>query len=253
MVRVEPWLPTAPPGAVEQAIRKIIQRWEDKWFAASSKTKVTGQAILSLRADSWLAFDAMFIGQMRGNWTGVGLNVCNEKGYPHNPRDHALLAMVGREALDDLLKALGNNAEPAKASYEEFAARKDLLGFRITRSGASWSLALAIGCSAQIGIRQRAARSDRSPLLGRFDDALTVETCDLKAFLGRSTLSSCEVAALGVGDVVVFDRKVMDPVPLEVSGRYPKKGSVRVVRQGDVLNLTMTSEISVEASESAPL
>ncbi|MBN8501785.1 MAG: FliM/FliN family flagellar motor switch protein [Sphingomonadales bacterium] len=251
MKPVEPWLPAAAPGAVEQAIRKIVARWEGQWFVGPPAIKVTGQAINSLRGEAWSALGDVFVGQMRDTLTQVGLKVCNDAGQPHNPRDSALLAKVGRDAIDELLGALGVRSEPAKTRFETISNRKGLLGFKITHSVESWSLALVVGPVAQIRIRQLAARSEVAPQLGSLKDALEVEAFVLSAFLGQSQLSSSEVAALGIGDVVMFDRKVADPAPLEISGRVPKQGSARVVRHGDVLSLTLTSEISVEARETA--
>lgn len=252
MLPVRPWLPAAAPGAVEQAIRKIVARWETKWFAGSSAITVTSQSISSLRSEAWSGFGEVFVGQLRNTLTQVGLNVCNGAGQPHNPRDGALLAKVGREAVDELLSSLGIRSEPAQTRFEAISNRKDLVGFKIAHPSESWSLALAVGHLAQIDVRQLAARSGAAPELGSLEDALEVETCVVSAFLGQALLRSGDVAALGIGDVVMFDRKVVDPAPLEVSGRFPQKGSVRVVSQSNILSLTLTSEISVEARETEP-
>lgn len=250
---VEPWLPPAAEGAVENAIRKIVDRWQATWFAGSSKVGVAGQTVNALRSSTWFQLDDAFVGQMRDTSISVGLKVCDNQGHPHNPRDSAVLAEVGREAIDDLFDSLGLRPGQIKAKFEEIVARKGLSGYAIACLGKSWSLSLVVGRSAQVGIRKLAARSGNAPELGSFENALGSETCSVSAHLGRSRLNSGEVAALGIGDVVVFDRKIVDAAPLEVSGRYPVNGRVRIAKQGKSLDLTLTSKISDEASETAPL
>ena len=111
--------------------------------------------------------------------------------------------------------------------------------WRISDGRGSTLLEIALG--EELIVRRVRAALDTAPAsrdLSSFAAALSDQPVSISALVGRSRLTTTELAGLARGDVLVLDRDLESPVDIAVEYR-PKSLRCTVDRQDDRLHLTI--------------
>ena len=248
------WLPPASLADAEAAVGTIVEEWAGAWFAAAPALIVRQSQRSVMTGLAWRGLPGVRIGSAEGVAALVGASVCANQGDLENPRDRTLLGEVGREACDHLVALLGGNQDDWTSSIraaEDMPAPGETC-FSIAAAGAAWSIGLALSADAMILLRRRTAPGGPRPEPGSLAAALADEHCALALHLGRARLSAGEVAALGKGDVIAFDSRTSEPVPVIVAGNICESGSARIESDGDSLRAAIVTPISLRTRKTVP-
>lgn len=104
---------------------------------------------------------------------------------------------------------------------------------RLSIGEEGWHILLALGSRARIAIRRAAAGGGPAPTLATLREAVAPERVAVGCHIGRATLSAGEVAGLAAGDLITFDRRLSDDLPLTVACQIASGGKARIVDEGE--------------------
>lgn len=243
------WLPLGTKTEVEAALQISLSKWAKQWFVDQPVLKVSQTPVTALRKVNWQGGNGVFAGLEDGVSARLGLAICGGVGDLTNQQDCALLERLAADACLQLAELL--RAGPAKSGQEcsgPVPPGSDDC-FLVSPSGREWSIALAMSAETVVRLRRSSAPSMTTFKLGSLSAALANETCAIAVNLGQAELSSAELASLGIGDVVVFDRATDQALPLVIEGRSPERGTAKLQSTGGELRVLIADPISLNARE----
>lgn len=225
---VVPWLPAASRADLERAVGWLIERWLADWIAAPDAFAVTtppaGEAPAGVSAGD-------------DDLVALGLVACAGRADPANAIDRCVLLRVGADMRDDLAVRMGGAGSDGRCGAHRFTVSP--------RSG-TWSLTLSVDEEALVALRKRCAGVGRMRSTSPLRRALVPETVSLGCHLGEAAITAAELAALGAGDVLVFDRVLADAVPLTVEGRVSRSGRAVIAARHHAIEVRLTQPISLQ-------
>ena len=250
------WLPPASLADAEAAVGTIAEEWAGAWFAAAPALLVRQSQRSAMTGLAWRGLPDVRIGSDEAASALIGASVCAGQGDPQNPPDRTLLSEVGSEACDHLVALLdgGDGDRSSSIRVADDGPDPDETCFRIAVVGATWSIGLALGADAMTQLRRRTSPGGPRPELGSLAAALANERCALAVHLGHARLSAGEVAALGKGDVILFNSRTTEPVPVIVAGEICESGSARIEgdSDSDSLRAAIVTPISLRTRKTVP-
>lgn len=240
-----PWLPDGAiaRGAAALPLAEAVRDWAATWFAGGGAVRVdVADRIASTAKDSWFwsSADDAAIGADDGLVATVAALMIGkpDDGTALTADDVALLARVAEPCLGDLRRRIGELVgveHPWRpVAVDGPMARR----WRVSFAGRSM-LTLAIGESAIIR-RVRATMPPAAPPRPTQPTsvALAAQLVDVSARIGGGRITTAELAALGIGDVVVLDRAVDQPVEIAIERRrQPMRCAI--AQDGDRFHLTV--------------
>ncbi|MEH3123283.1 MAG: FliM/FliN family flagellar motor C-terminal domain-containing protein [Sphingomonas phyllosphaerae] len=235
----EPWLPAAAIArAVDDVpVRRVVAEWAAAWFVgASPKVRpASGPVEMPVAGTSW-ASEGLVLTIGAEMDEVLGDLVFGAIPPDATTGDRTAIASVVAACLGDLrarlAKAIGSGAawagdvEPARRwQWRVDVGRAAALHVAVEEA---WIVRRACAALPQ------AAAVPLVPLA----DALASQRIDVAALVGRSRLTTVELAQLADGDVVVLDRALDAAAPLAVDG---VAGPLRcaIVEHDDHLTLTL--------------
>lgn len=226
-----PWLPPASEEEIAAAISRMVAPWRDRWFigAPSLSCKPLHKQGLSDMAPR----PAVIISAAERDEKAAASEAIGQQADPANPRDNDLLARLGRAIALDLRQSL------EEAAGEIDGGARDFTWWSLALSSDNWSIDLGLSTGAVCRIRQRAAGRRSEPQLGKLQSAISAETVSIGCHLGSARITAGELATLTPGEVIMFDRKRSDTVPLVVNGVPASIGAVRISASADGPVLTL--------------
>ena len=225
------WLPPAQAGDVERAASVLVERWAGAWLASAGGIRVksySGRSTADLR---WVGSAGAAAGIAPASLAKLGLALVAGQADLDNPADRAVLGRIAEAASNDLGERLTSLAGEDVSAAEGAPASANLV-LRVAPQDEGWSVGLSLGPAAQTALRKAAAGQARQPRLGRLADALAPEPIKIGCHLGTATISASELAELGEGDLIAFDRRVGDDLPLTFAAANAKRGTAKVIHDG---------------------
>lgn len=215
------WLPadTQPPAALDTLFAGVVAAWEAQWFVGGA-----GQALRLRRGggSGWRRNAAgLAIGTAPDTALCIGARIVGVSAEGRARADRAVLEAVAEPCLLDL-----------RARLVAVAGGDD--GF-VLAEGSAWVATLGDGLAFGLSDALFAALVRRvlppvgAPRLGPGAAALAAIPVAVGAAVGRAAMRLADLRALEVGDVVLLDRALADPVPIALDGRPLPRGRVRVV------------------------
>lgn len=233
----QPWLPPAAPGEVESALRDAATVWLARWVVDApcrDTPDVTSDEGGEHRPAGATATDL----------ATLGAAACANRADPLNPRDREALERVGRAMLNDLVADIAGRAGSTEHGEHGCDAAPHA-AYVLASSALGWSIGIKISAAQQIALRRRASYPARSMRLGSLQAALKDELVEVGCHLGRASLTAAEVAALGVGDLIVLDRQLRNALPLTVAGSVCARGTACVERTDECFAIRIESELDL--------
>lgn len=231
------WLPKEAftDDAVKSALSASFARWSQRWFARQ------GVAVSVVRSVGPQAPEALHIrgAVAAAELSGFGKRHLMEaalhidlSGQTLIEADHRVLDALAAQIVEDLVSTLD-----------------ETFGGQTTQGGEQISIALSIAgndmlaiafprhvlvpmLKARLGKTQQARSAPRSRM-----EALKPTRLVAKAMLGRVELAATDLKGLSVGDVLILDRALHEPVELRVAGSDRHIGRGRLVRNGDQVSI----------------
>lgn len=225
------WLPPASIVEVETAIACEVGDWLVRWLVDPPRVAVK-QLSCSASGHSEQTPEA-------ADTVSMGLAACAGRGDAQNVLDRDLLEAVGLEMVTDLLAFL---AGPKSRALSGEAER-----FAIGSEQGRWNVEVVLGQQDLIALRKRAAGASRAVTLGSLGEALAGEQVLLGCHLGAATLTAAEVAAIGIGDLIVLDRQVAQELPLTVDGLTCASGAARISQLENTVAIHLVGAVDLRA------
>ncbi len=215
------WLPadTQPPAALDALFAGAVAAWEAQWFVGGA-----GQAPRLRRGggSGWRCNAAgLAIGTAPDAALRIGARIVGVSAAARDGVDRAVLEAVAEPCLIDLRTRL-----IAVAGGDD--------GF-VPVAGSDWVATLGDGLAFGLSDALFAALVRRLlppvglPRLGSGAAALAAVPVAVGAAVGQASMRLADLRALEVGDVVVLDRALNDPVPIALDGRPLPRGRARIV------------------------
>ncbi|KQM77668.1 hypothetical protein ASE70_07225 [Sphingomonas sp. Leaf22] len=215
------WLPadTQPPAALDALFAGAVAAWGAQWFVGAA-----GQVPRLRRGGGagWRRNAAgLAIGTAADTALRVGARIVGVSADGRDGADRAVLEGVAEPCLLDL-----------RARLVAVAGGDD--GF-VPASASDWVAMLGDGLAFGLSdalfavLVRRVLPPVVLPRPGSGAQALAAISVEVGAAVGRAAMRLADLRALEVGDVVVLDRALADPVPIALNGRPLPRGRVRVV------------------------
>ncbi|KQN71168.1 hypothetical protein ASE91_08520 [Sphingomonas sp. Leaf62] len=215
------WLPadTQPPAALDALFAGAVAAWEAQWFVGGA-----GQAPRLRRGGGagWRRNAAgLAIGTAPDTALRIGARIVGVSADGRHGADRAVLEGVAEPCLLDLRTRLvavtgGDDGFVPVPASDRMAMLGDGLAFGL--SDALFAVLV-----------RRVLPPVVLPRPGSGAQALAAIPVEVGAAVGRAAMRLADLRALEVGDVVVLDRALADPVPIALNGRPLPRGRVRVV------------------------
>ncbi|WP_341209496.1 FliM/FliN family flagellar motor C-terminal domain-containing protein [uncultured Sphingomonas sp.] len=238
----EPWLPAAAIARAvdELPVRRLIGEWGAAWFVGAPPTVCPASGPVEAMASGTLwASEGLALAVGAEADDVLGALIFGAMPADATAGDRTTIASVVAACLADLrarlAQVIGGTGAAAWRTGEVAPARR--WQWRVDAARAA-VLQVAVE-EAAIARRVRAALPavDGAPLVA-LADAVASQRVDVAALVGRSRVTTVELARLAGGDVVVLDRTLDAPAPLAIDG---VAGPLRctVVEHDDHLTLTL--------------
>lgn len=250
MTHVRSWL---PPEAVQRAVREValrpcVREWSAAWFAARSVDlagdPVVGANPAAARGTCWQLADGVVLSLAEDADARIAAMMYGgpDDGASPTPADRAALDAAAAACVADFRSRLAATLGLGGAAWR--------LGTVESGRGPWWTWRVADGGRAdllQIALSEelivRRARAALPPFVtgktvAPLAIALAGQQVTVSALVGRSRLTTTELAGLAVGDVLVLDRDLTAAVDVAI-GHRPKPLRCTVDRQDDRLQLTI--------------
>jgi hypothetical protein len=254
-----PWLPESAlaRGGVDQALADVARHWSANWLARKSVRPLGALAAMPTlpgAGSHWLVLDNDVAIALSGAAADrLAMLMLGESTPPTTlaDADRRVLDSLVEAALQDLCRrlaeALGLSPE---ARWRELGAddapsidRPRTCQFGVDTATPLLHLALATDALVALA-RARAARSPIRDRVKPIAAGLATQQVDVSAALGRCSLNLADLAGLGVGDVLLLDRKVDAPLALSVDGLPTRRGTCSVQRDGGRLELKLLEPLA---------
>ena len=237
-MKARAWL---PPEAIssdrlEPIIKDLIGKWSDHWFAA-----VSASATAAFQDDwphggseavwrSCLPVVSIACAPNAKNLIAGAMLDVNVPPATIQAGDRELIEHLATEAIDDLLKRVGELAleiRPETGVSDSCIDLNDCHWWEISLAPRRAVLKLAIAAPAIVSIIKSKLVAPMAPKLGKLGDGLGEQRVGLAANVGRCSISLAELQDLSTGDVLILDRSASEPVELTVNGaESPLKASL---------------------------
>jgi hypothetical protein len=254
-----PWLPESAlaRGGVDQALADVARQWSAKWLARKSVRPlgVLATAGLSL-ADSarCLVLDddvALVMSSVAAD--RLAMLILGEPAPPASldAADRRVLDTLIDAAVQDLCRRIAEALGFSPETRWRDLGRDDVPSIErplVCQMGVDAATPLLhFAVATDVLIARARARAGRSPVRDRVKPiaaGLVVQQVDISASLGRCSLTLADLAGLGVGDVLVFDRTAEAPLALSLNGVPARRGACSVQRDGDRLELRLLEPLA---------
>ncbi len=231
---VKDWLPRDAfrDAAVRAVLSGPVTRWSGRWLARDT----AAVAAVSRDADGWWPEAQVVAGALAdARLSGPGKRRLLEAALDVDLAGQTL-AQDDRRVMDDFaLRAAGDLVAVLDEAFAKDAGREGASRIRVTLS-LSGDEALAVTLPEHVLVpalkaRLGAARRKDAAPRGRLE-ALAPLRLVAEGVLGNAELALSDLDALGVGDVVILDRALNDPVELRVAANRRRIGQGRLGRNG---------------------
>lgn len=251
MTQIRSWLPAeaVQRGARDVALRNCVREWAAAWFAAG-QADLTGDPTIAqlpgrIRGASWQLADGVAVSLAEDADTRIAALMFG------TPDEAASLTAVDQAALDAAAEACVADLRARLVSTLRLGAggwRAGTVEPVTAMSWWTWRVAdgrgdalLEVALSEDLIVKRVRAALPPVPAgsrLAPLADALCDQPVTVSALIGRSRLTTTELAGLAPGDVLVLDRDLDAAVDIAVEHR-PKSLRCTVDRQDDRLQLTI--------------
>lgn len=229
MTRVGEWLP--PEALVQDAVfaplRDVVDGWVLDWI---------GQPLLTLT--QIIPINPSAAGAQDLKWSlrfgARSMGVCLEPRPARRllakvlrspvdqvdltPADMKVLQQVENDLLQDLTgrieALLGRSGQALPAKAPSFPLQHGGVELILAEPSGGRILSIGLATSDVIRLRKSRLSGERRPQrpLRRFADALAGEFVEVNARVGRASLALADLRSLGVGDIIILDTGVEEPV-----------------------------------------
>jgi flagellar motor switch/type III secretory pathway protein FliN len=252
MTQVRSWLPAEAiqRGVRDVALRTCVREWAAAWFTSRqvdlAGDPVSAQLSGRTRGTSWQLADGVAVSLAEDADTRIAAQMF---GTPEDPgsltvADRAALDAAAEACITDLrtrlvssLRLVGGGAWRARTAEPDTGM--SWWTWRVTDGRGDALLEIAL--SEDLIVKRERAALPPVPVGSRLSllaVALSDQPVTVSALVGRSRLTTTELAGLTPGDVLVLDRDVGAEVDIAVEHR-PKSLRCTVDRQDDRLQLTI--------------
>lgn len=237
----EPWLPPAADGEVERAVAAFAAPWALEWLPGAEEVRVQGHSARLGEDLSWFGAPGAVVGVTPAGRSKLAAILVGGQTDPENSVDRDLLDRLARAALDDLASRMEQGAggeDPRAAGH---------MTFRLSCGDDGALLLLSLGARARTAMRKAAAGRGPLPALASLREALAPEPIAIGCHIGRAELSAGEVAGLAPGDLITFDHRLTDELPLTVACQIAAKGKAKILDEGEgpAVRITQGPELSL--------
>lgn len=239
------WLPidTPAPAALDHKLSAIVADWSQAWFAGEQITIGSLGLVGAVRDRTWSTpGDGLMLGFSPNAIRSVGNQVLDLVETATEQRDHELIEEIGEAALADL-----------RVRLAAFVSSHDATGWRPVidpPGGSGWRFAInprgvfTIALSPMLFAtlaRRELPREDRSPLADAAA-ALAATSVSVTAGLGSCRLALADMRSMAIGDILVLDAAIDDPVPIAINGRILSRGrcSIATVETGAMIEIVQS-------------
>lgn len=224
-----PWLPPAQPGDVDRAAKVLVKRWAADWFVAPGQVRIKPHPGRSDEDLRWFGAPSAAAALTPAMQASLGFALAGRQAEIDHASDRAILEKLALTAVADLGHVLAQAAGQELLRPGERPPTDNLV-LRASGEGENWTILVSLDAQAQVSLRRIAAGRGRQPKLTSLADALTPEPVRLGCHLGSATLSTGELAGLGVGDLIALDRRLTDSLKLTVAADTGTTGQAVVIR-----------------------
>lgn len=231
---MKPWLPSASDEEIATAIAKVLVPWQERWFVgapALSWKRRQGAALTEASEGSHVLVEAS-----AQDSTGAALHAIGYRAEPANARDSEFLEHLGHAITADLRRCL----EEAAGKLDQTAGG-DLTWWSLGLNSRGWMIEVGLSRSALCRLRQEAAGRSHDLKIGTLQSAISTEIVAVGCHLGSAQITAGELKTLSRGDVIMFDRRRSDAVPLVVNGVPASIGAVRISAGAEGPAVTLTN------------
>lgn len=233
MDRSDCWLPPARQDEIESAIRRAFADWLGAWLA-----KVPDLACRVDDGSVAVSPIAQGIDATRSDLVALGLAACDGRADAENSLDSRILMAVGIAIVEQArvwLAELG----PSESG--------DMMRCEISPRDGTWTVTLALGNGQVNRLRRQAAGVRRTVKLSPIGEAMGSETAVIGCLIGRTQISTAEVAGLAQGDLIVLGSRPADTLAVTVAGNVCAEGSVRIGQREGAINMSIVEPVGLAA------
>jgi flagellar motor switch/type III secretory pathway protein FliN len=254
-----PWLPESAlaRGGVDQALAEVARHWSAKWLARKSvrplgalvaphKVRTHGP-LRWTTLDDCVAIAASSTSTERLAALLLGEAVPTALG----DADRNIVDKLVHGALQDLQRRLAELfGLPPEAHWRQLSDGEapSIAHARACQLGdedADPFLHLYVATEAIVALaKARATRPAARDAVKPIAAGLATQQVDVSAAMGRCSLTLADFAGLGVGDVLLLDRKTDAPLALSIDGLPARRGTCSVQRDGDLLELKLLEPLA---------
>ncbi|HEX4695791.1 FliM/FliN family flagellar motor switch protein [Sphingomonas sp.] len=242
------WLPAdaVARGLRDLPLRAAVRGWSAKWFAHGAADVAGDRVEIALRdldaGAAWTIEGDMVLSAGEGAPSAVAALMYGTPPDPNalTPADRAALEGAADACLADLRKRLSRELgldRPWRSGTGDPVPHA-WWKFRVAAGGATL---LRIAVSEALAVRHVRAGlppADPRPAPRRIAAALDPQPISVSARVGAARLTTGELAALGIGDLLVLDRALGDPASIAVDHR-PKPLHCTIDQQDERLRLVV--------------
>jgi len=249
-----PWLPeeALADGATDRLLAEMLGRWSEKWFAhqvvrplgtlsRTGAAEAPGGAAEARFLDDGLA--VTFDSAATRTIAAMMLDAAEEKGTL-TERDSQVVTRLAAAAVDDLCVRLSQMFRlPADARWRTgpvgAVPLDDVRSCALGIADREPLIHILVETRLMVGlVRCRIPPAPQPRPLQPISAGLGSQLLTVSALLGRCDLTLSELADLAIGDVLVLDRQLADPLSLVVDGQA-KEASCTVEQEGEQLRLAI--------------
>lgn len=240
------WLPVPCPGEIESAIKRIFEAWLAEWLAEVPDISVARRSRVELRSLHWEGQGLARAGLSQEAQAILGLSVIGGGGAIDQADDRAILQHIGVALCADFAGFLdqltgSSDRKPNKAG----PPASERTEFFLLTSSMGWGIAIEVDVATITQIRRRAAGSGHPSQLGTRTASYAAQSVPIGCHLGHASLTAKDIASLGVGDLIVLDRRTDEPLPITIDGIIPVNGSAQIMRDDNGTRVTLTERINL--------
>lgn len=231
------WLPrgASTDSTIRRLLGEVLNSWSARWFA-SERVVVAGlEAVAGAATDNGIKSHDLRPGmalRTEGALHALVVQAVHKPAKaPTTATDRAVLEHLGRAMLADLGEMLerGLNIEGFARGLGDdtpFADGTLIVSLGVRGRAPLGELLIALPALVALRKKECVPAPERAPLHETLAGALTGRSLTLGAVLGRASVSLGSVLDLTVGDVVMLDTRIDQPIDLTVAGGVGLKAKV---------------------------
>ncbi len=247
----DPWLPM--PALLDGALARIVAQaatgWAHAWFGANETVLASTQTAPKnqLISGDTLAWASECSGAVLTAPTGtpclLGLSILAPASAKKlTELDRRFLGALGEKCLTDLLRVLARTF--GATTQVKAAPTRSVVGAALRFALAGRAQGLEVFIAQPLAVRARKTLLPPQPPREIAARSVAIERTDVDvgAMVGVQTLSFGAVQALRVGDLVVLDRSVTEPLALVVNDAVSRGPFWTLQKKEDRLHLSVAAE-----------